>query len=335
MDSITHIVFGAATGEILLGRRLGNKAMLLGALGANLPDIDMVYNLFSNDVIKNLVVHRSYTHAIFVQLIFAALLACFFRKRNKADISFRLWYGFWSFLLVTHSLLDCCTTYGTQLFLPFTNKLIALNNLSIIDPLYTIPFLIIFVIGIFFKRSNPLRRKFIWTSIGLSCFYLMLTFAIKWDIDKKFKESLAGNNIHYVELNTTPTILNSILWSAIAIEDSVIYTAEYSYLKPQMPIQWNGFSRNQDELKKYDSKSLRTITWFSDENYFMREIPGDTLEFYNIKWGRSQFDSTNPDSAFIFYWKFYFDKNEVKYKEVRTDWKFKVLFRRLMNRIGI
>src|SRR6187549_2374821 len=154
MDSITHIVFGAATGEILLGRRLGNKAMLLGALGANLPDIDMVYNLFSNDAIKNLVVHRSYTHAIFVQLIFAALLAWIFQKRNKADISFRLWYGFWSFLLVTHTVLDCCTTYGTQLFLPFTNKLIALNNLSIIDPLYTIPFLIIFVIGIFFNRSN-------------------------------------------------------------------------------------------------------------------------------------------------------------------------------------
>ena len=31
MDSLTHIVFGAAVGEALMGRKIGNKAMALGA----------------------------------------------------------------------------------------------------------------------------------------------------------------------------------------------------------------------------------------------------------------------------------------------------------------
>ncbi|MFM8916554.1 MAG: metal-dependent hydrolase, partial [Bacteroidota bacterium] len=33
MDSLTQIVLGAAVGEVLLGKKLGNKAMLLGAIG--------------------------------------------------------------------------------------------------------------------------------------------------------------------------------------------------------------------------------------------------------------------------------------------------------------
>ena len=335
MDSLTHIVFGAVTGEILLGRKLGNKAMLLGAIGANIPDIDMVYNLFSNDPIKNLVVHRSYTHAFFIQLLLAFPLAWLSRRMNKAEISFRTWYSFWGFLLITHSILDSFTTYGTQLLLPFTNKQVAFNNLSIIDPLYTIPFLLIFVISLFFRRGNPLRRKFLKISLVVSCLYLLLTFVIKFDVHHKFEESLAVKNIEYDELNSTPTILNSILWNAIAIEDSMIYTADYSYLKPETEIQWIGFKRNQDLLKKYDSKSLRTIAWFSDGNYFMRQSTPDTLDFYNVKWGRARYHTTNPDSTFIFYWKFYFENNEVKYKEVLVDWKFKEVFGELIERIGI
>ena len=37
MDSITQIVLGAACGEIALGKKIGNKAILFGAIGGTIP----------------------------------------------------------------------------------------------------------------------------------------------------------------------------------------------------------------------------------------------------------------------------------------------------------
>ena len=41
----------------------------------------------------------------------------------------------------TNGLLDACTTYGTLLLWPFSNARIAWNNVSVIDPLFTLPLL--------------------------------------------------------------------------------------------------------------------------------------------------------------------------------------------------
>ena len=43
MDSITQIVLGAACGEIALGKKIGNKAILFGAIGGTIPDLRCTY----------------------------------------------------------------------------------------------------------------------------------------------------------------------------------------------------------------------------------------------------------------------------------------------------
>lgn len=336
MDSITQVVLGAAVGEILLGRQLGNKALLLGAVGGTLPDMDVIYNLFSHDPIRQLEVHRSYSHSMFTHLVLAYPFAYFSNKWNKQNISIGKWYLFWFLAFFTHALLDCCTTYGTQLFLPFTNYQVAFNNISVIDPLYTIPFLILLSFCLFFKRNNPLRRKFLWGSVFISSAYMLMTFAAKYVVHEKFKASLESDTLNYTELNTTPTMLNAILWCAIAYDDSTLYTAEYSFLKSNEQIQWIPYERNLNSLTSFDSQSLNTITWFSDGNYFVQPSGTDTISFYNVKWGRMRFDETEPDKAFFFYWKFYIDNHEIKYEEVRNeDWKISEAFEMLMNRIGL
>ena len=39
----------------------------------------------------------------------------------------------------THGIIDSLTSYGTQLFWPFSNDRFATNTISIIDPLFTLP----------------------------------------------------------------------------------------------------------------------------------------------------------------------------------------------------
>ena len=42
MDSITQATLGAAVGETVLGRKVGNKAVLWGAVAGTLPDLDVL-----------------------------------------------------------------------------------------------------------------------------------------------------------------------------------------------------------------------------------------------------------------------------------------------------
>ena len=336
MDSVTHLVLGAAIGEVMLGKKLGNKAMLLGALANTIPDFDVAYSLFNNDEIKNFVFHRSYTHSILAIILVPFLVAWLSEQWSDKPITYKQWYWFWFAGMITHVSIDCCTTYGTKIFTPFSNYQVAFNNLSIIDPVYTIPFLLLVLAGLFASRNKPLKRKLVWAGIGISSAYLFATFFIKLNVHNKFKESLHQQNIAYDELNTTPTILNGILWSANAYTDSMLYIAEYSYMKKETPITWSGFKRNLRSIKNFDCDAMKSMVWFADGNYFVERQGNDTLVFYNAKWGKMRYDNViNAQDAFIFYALFYKENGEIKHKQVEKDWKFNEALKVLMDRIGI
>lgn len=68
MDSLTQIVLGAACGEAVAGRKLGNRAMLWGAIGGTIPDLDVMAE-FLTDRMTAMAFHRGFMHS----LLFAAL----------------------------------------------------------------------------------------------------------------------------------------------------------------------------------------------------------------------------------------------------------------------
>ncbi|MEL6720005.1 MAG: metal-dependent hydrolase, partial [Bacteroidota bacterium] len=63
MDSLTQIVLGAAVGEVVLGKKVGNKAMVWGAIAGTIPDLDIFAN-FVTDNISATAFHRGITHSI-------------------------------------------------------------------------------------------------------------------------------------------------------------------------------------------------------------------------------------------------------------------------------
>ena len=68
MDSLTQIVLGAACGEAVAGRKLGNRAMLWGAIGGTIPDLDVLAELFC-DRMTAMAFHRGFMHS----MLFAGL----------------------------------------------------------------------------------------------------------------------------------------------------------------------------------------------------------------------------------------------------------------------
>ena len=57
MDSLSQIVLGAAVGEAALGKKVGNRAILWGAIAGTLPDMDVLLRFFVDEItasVKNL-----------------------------------------------------------------------------------------------------------------------------------------------------------------------------------------------------------------------------------------------------------------------------------------
>ena len=68
MDSLTHIVLGAAIGEVVLGKKIGNRALIWGAIGETIPDLDVLGNLFLGPI-EALAFHRGITHSLLFAFI--------------------------------------------------------------------------------------------------------------------------------------------------------------------------------------------------------------------------------------------------------------------------
>ncbi len=341
MDSITQIVLGAAVGEAILGRHLGNKALLLGAIAGTLPDMDIVMKLYDNTPLFEIKSHRSYSHSGFVHLAISVPLAWLSIKWSKTSLSFSRWYLFWFLGLFTHALLDCCTTYGTRLFLPFSSNLVAFNNISVIDPLYTLPFLLLLIVMMFFKRNTMARKKLFYSAIVVSSMYMAFTFLAKFIVHQKFKKSLVNSGIVVDNLNSTPTILNAILWCGIAVNQDFLYSAEYSFFRPQVPIKWVAYPRNLQLVDSFDSDAMRTLHWFSDGMFFIIPDGYSKARYFNAKFGKMNYTETAPEKAFLFYAEFDKDSaNRVEFSfktpsSQRAKQDFGKMFHSLTDRIGL
>lgn len=89
MDSVSQIVLGAAVGEVVLGKRLGNKAMLWGAVGGTIPDLDVITKPLMTEV-ESLAFHRGISHsilfAVLAGLLFGWLIYRLYQSPYSRDI---------------------------------------------------------------------------------------------------------------------------------------------------------------------------------------------------------------------------------------------------------
>jgi inner membrane protein len=321
LDSLTQIVLGAGVGELIMGRKIGNKAILLGAIAGTVPDLDVIATSIIDDPIANLEIHRAYSHALFIHIFLAIPFAYLCYKLFKKKHSFMSFYWLWFLGFTTHALLDGFTTYGTQLFLPFSNFLFGLNNISVVDPLYTLPFMGLLIWAMFYKKEDPKRFKIACWSFYVSSAYMLLTFGFKYRAHTQFDAALQSQNIKYNYVSTTPTLFNSVLWSGMAASDSAIYLSEYSIFQGKKEIKFASYNRNLNEMMDFDCKELQTLKWFAQDKFFVLRPSEDSLLFFNVKWGRSNFTKTEPKESMIFYTLLTKSKNGIKVTMIEPNFK--------------
>ena len=244
MDSLTQIILGAAVGEATLGRKIGNKAMLYGAIAGTIPDLDVLVSLFTNTVTA-LEIHRGFTHSVFFSIVFAPIFA-FIVIKYETYKNFKKWTSLFFLAFITHPILDAQTTWGTQLFWPLDIRL-AFKNVFVVDPLYTIPFLVFLILAMRQKKEAKKRRLYNYLGLIISSSYLVLTLILKGVSYQKFTQELSKQNIQYKAIKTKPTPLNTILWSA-NVETENYYLIGYSSFLDKNAITFSEYPKNHELL---------------------------------------------------------------------------------------
>ena len=284
MDSLTQIVLGAAVGEAVLGKKIGNKAILWGAIAGTIPDLDVLNKLFYDSVTSN-ELHRGFSHSIVFSLIFAPILGWLVFKLYKGKKA--TWQGwtklfFWS--LFTHPLLDMHTSWGTQLLWPLEYKF-SYNNIFVIDPLYTLPFLAFLIFAMVQKRGTVKRARLNMMGIFVSSAYMLLTIVFKGITYSVFKESLVRQKIDYVAIETKPTPMNSILWTANVETNDSFLIGYYSLFDSDKNIEWRSFQKNHDLLGAYQNDPMIARLVKLSHNWYTIEEREGKMYFNDLRFG--------------------------------------------------
>lgn len=281
MDSLTQIILGAAVGEAVLGKKVGNKAMLYGAIAGTIPDLDVLAS-FLTDKVTALYIHRGFTHSIVFSLLFAPVLAWIVTRYEKYK-NFKNWTWLFFLSFVTHPILDAHTTWGTQLFWPFDVRL-AFKNIFVIDPLYTIPFLVFLIFTMTQKRTSEKRSFYNKMGLIISSSYLVLTLLLKWIAFNKFETALKTQQIDYLEIDTRPSPLNTILWSANVQTEDYYLLGNYSFFDTQ-PITFTKYPKNHYLLGNLvENESVKRMISIS-EGWYTINKKEEQLYFNDLRFG--------------------------------------------------
>jgi inner membrane protein len=314
MDSLTQIILGAACGEAVLGKKIGNKALLFGAIGGTIPDLDVfIGKWIYNNEIQAMAFHRGFMHSILFALFGCFLFGWLTYKlyntgKRKETTVLKDWILLFFWAIFTHPILDCFTPYGTQLFAPFTNYRVAFNTISVADPLYTLPFLLCMIILMFYNRTKTKRKSWLKTGIYLSSIYLIFTVINKVYIDSVFEKSFKKAGINIERFSAQPTILNNILWYAVAETEEQYHLTFYSLLDDKsISDKFITVEKNHSIIDMSDT-NLQTLAWFSNQYFnISKKDKVGTYKYVDLR-----YPMLNPDdlNSSIFNFTIYNENNE-------------------------
>jgi inner membrane protein len=229
MDSLTQIVLGAGVGAAVLGPKIGpRRAAVIGGLLGTLPDLDVLFPF--DDPVDSFTLHRGASHAFLIQTavtpIFGEALVRLFAKLR--DHRLRSYLAVF-LVFVTHAALDGLTIYGTRIFWPLFPDPVGVGSVFIIDPLYTLPLLIVTVWALCLAAWTARFRRALTAALAISTLYLGWSFAAQQIVEQRAARMLAEAGILPERLRATPTPFNTLLWKVIALDGE-------RYLNLYMPV---------------------------------------------------------------------------------------------------
>ncbi len=211
MDPVSQGVLGAAAPKSIAPPEHARIACLLGFLGGMAPDLDVLIHS-PEDPLLFLEFHRQFTHSLFFIPIGGMIVGCLLHwlYAGRHGLTLRRSVLYCTLGYATHALLDACTTYGTQLLWPFSDQRFAWNTVSVIDPVFTVPILLLIGLATWQRRAWLARLALAW-AVAYPSFGI-----IQRDRAEAAGWELAASRGHEpIRLEAKPSFANLLVWKVV------------------------------------------------------------------------------------------------------------------------
>ena len=238
MDSLTHALIGAVAAQLGLRQRIGRETTWVMAGAAMLPDLDTLAAPLMSltgaevDGLTRITLHRGVSHSLLAVPLIALPVAGLWwwarrrwaqtRRPGSGAVTrpqpFGLLYGAALLAVVCHSLLDWCTSYGTQLFAPISHARLSLDAIPIVDVFFT-PWLALVLLVCFVVRkirgSVAARATLAigWAGFALAVGYIAAG-RVMHDVAVRRAMAMAQGS-HVVSANAYPSVGSIFLWRGV------------------------------------------------------------------------------------------------------------------------
>ncbi|MGB1109792.1 MAG: metal-dependent hydrolase, partial [Gammaproteobacteria bacterium] len=257
MDTLTHALSGALMAHAMGHHHhqskalTGGRAALVGFAAAAFPDVDFVLKFV--DPLLYLNAHRGVTHSIIMLPLWALLLAWLFAKIYRSQAGgWRAFVGICAAAIGIHIAGDTITSYGTQLFAPFSNWKAAINTTFIIDLWFTGIILLSLVIALW--RKAPLISR-----AGLACLAAYVGFQgiQEWRALDIAEDYRTAQGLEGYEVEALPQPASPFRWKLMVSDGERHHYAYLDLRKTQPPPTGDGYF---DRLSRsYDTPT--SLTW--------------------------------------------------------------------------
>lgn len=272
MDPLSQGVLGAAASQSLSKRNEVLGASVLGFLSGMAADLD-IFIRSDNDPLLFLEYHRQFTHSIIFMPVGALICACVFWLFAQifikhSTLSFTRVYLYSLAGYATHGLLDSCTSYGTQLFWPFSDTRVAWNNISIIDPLFTLPLLVLTLIALL--KHSRVAGLF---AASYALLYLSLGLVQEQRAQDAAQQLAQSRGHKAVNLSVKPSFMNLIVWKSIYEFEGRYYVDAVRTFKTNSFYLGSSIAKldiKRDfpwlDMGSQQAKDIKRFSWFSDQH---------------------------------------------------------------------
>jgi inner membrane protein len=264
MDSITQIALGAAVGEAVAGKQVGRRALLWGGFFGLLPDLDILISY--GDAVRDVTYHRSWSHSALVMTAMTPLwtwLICKLQPATRAH--WRRMLALVFLALITHTLLDCFTVYGTQILWPLPMAPVGWSTIFIIDPAYSLPLMLGIGAAWYFHKRSPRRAaRLNAIALALSCLYLGWSVGAKLIVERAVRAELSARGVAYERLLTTPAPFNTLLWRVVVMTPDEYREGYYSLVSGGGQPRFTQHPAHHELLAPVaDAWAVQRLGWFT------------------------------------------------------------------------
>ena len=286
MDLVTHALSGIAVANAGFRQRMGRAASLAVTAGAMAPDLDSVMGLW--DQFAAIKYHRGLTHSLLGGVLLALLVTWPIYRWGPRK-RFRNLVGLVYLGILVHIGLDLITSFGIQVFYPFSDARLAWDLAFIVDPILTAAFAVPLLVA--WWRPH-LAARAVWVGLSVAVLYLALAAGAKATAQARFAAELDRRVITVDRIGVIPRLFSPFRWSAVAQAPGRLYQASVTpWPGGTVGLRFYSQAPRNRYVERSDAvESVRIFLWFARFPW-IRYLQGDgehIVEYRDLRFGAEQ-----------------------------------------------